>query len=71
MVPVLIKVGQSIVAQNSTENLKLVAGPKKIYAIYIEGTEKVNEVKDKLAELKDTIENTLSKPLSKKLPLEE
>lgn len=51
--------------------MKFVVGPKKIYAIYVEGTEKVNEVKDKLAELKDTIESTLSRPLSKKLPLEE
>ena len=47
------------------------AGVKKLYAIYVEGTEKVNEIKDKLNELKDTIENTLSKPLVKQFSLEE
>lgn len=38
---------------------------KKAYAIYLEGTEKPVEVKDKLEEFKELIEQAISTPLKK------
>lgn len=40
----------------STETAKFVAGPKKVYAIYFEGTEKIPDLKERLEQFKDLIE---------------
>lgn len=51
-----MRVGQSIAESLQTETIKFVAGMTKAYAIYLEGTEKPVEVKDKLEGFKDLIE---------------
>jgi len=51
-----MRVGQSIAESLQTETIKFVAGMKKVYAIYLDGTEKLPEVKDKLEGFKDLIE---------------
>ena len=60
-----MRVGQSIAESLQTETIKFVAGMKKVYAIYLDGTEKLPEVKDKLEGFKDLIEQALSNPLKK------
>lgn len=60
-----MRVGQSIAESLQTETIKFVAGMTKAYAIYLEGTEKPAEVKDKLEGFKDLIEQAISNPLKK------
>ena len=61
-----MRVGQSIAETLQTETVKFVAGMKKAYAIYLEGfVDKQSDVKDKLENFKDLIEQATSNPLKK------
>lgn len=69
-VPVLIKVGNTIVKEYSNEQIKFVTGPKRVYAIYYDTT-KVNDLKATLEDIAGKIESTIAKPLEKTFHLQE
>lgn len=69
MIPVVMNVASHLAKSFNSDNVKFVASPTKVYALYLEGIAKLAEIKEQLTEFKEKIEMTISKPLWKTIAI--